>query len=81
MASRDASMQVDFEGTYTKIVEPKLVAYYLSDERKVEVHFSKEETYTQVIIHFEANTKSDTQAQEYLWKAILDSFARYAETL
>jgi general stress protein 26 len=81
MASRDMSMQVDFEWTYTKIDESEFIAYYLNDERQVEVYFSKEDTFVEIIIHFEANTKSDTKAQEYLWKAILDSFARYAESL
>lgn len=81
MASRDMSMQVDFEWTYTDIKECECIAYYLNDERKVEIHFNIEDSFIEITIHFEANTKSDMKAQEHLWKAILDSFARHAESL
>ena len=81
MELRDGDVHVDFEWTYTEIVERELIAYSLNDERQVQVRFNNEESFAQVIIDFEADSKNDPKAQEQLWKAILDSFARYAESL
>src|SRR6266436_1342177 len=43
MEAKDGSMGFDFAGTYTKIVEPKLIEYSFGD-RKAEVEFTPGQT-------------------------------------
>ena len=81
MASKDGSMRFNVEWTYTQIVENDLVAYHLSDERKVEVHFDDKGTSTEITISFEPESENNRKLQEQWWKAILDNFAQYAESL
>ena len=78
MEARDGSMGFDFEGVYTRVDPPALLAYTLADGRKVEVRFGAEGPHTRVTVLFEAENQNSRQLQEQGWQAILDQFARYA---
>jgi len=78
MEAKDGSMGFDFGGTYTKIVEHKLIECSFGDRSmQVEFHAGKDG----VTIHetFDAETTNSEEQQRQGWQAILDSFAKYVE--
>ena len=79
MAARDGSVSFDFLGTYTAVIEEKLIAYTLADGRKVEVYFAEEGAGTRVTETFDAETENTVELQRGGWQAILDNFKNYAE--
>jgi uncharacterized protein YndB with AHSA1/START domain len=78
MEAKDGSMGFDFAGTYTKIIEHKLIEYAFGD-RKAEVHFEPGPSGVVVRVVFDAETTHSVEQQQGGWQAILDSFARYVE--
>ncbi|WP_316172460.1 MULTISPECIES: SRPBCC family protein [unclassified Bradyrhizobium] len=78
MEAKDGSMGFDFAGTYTKIVEHKLIEYAFGD-RKAEVHFEPGPNGVVVRVAFDAETTHSVEQQQGGWQAILDSFARHVE--
>ncbi|MGJ5034987.1 SRPBCC family protein [Bradyrhizobium sp. HKCCYLRH3059] len=78
MEAKDGSMGFDFAGTYTKIVEHKLIEYAFGD-RKAEVHFEPGPNGVVVRVAFDAETTHSVELQQGGWQAILDSFARHVE--
>jgi uncharacterized protein YndB with AHSA1/START domain len=80
MSAKDGSFSFDFEGIYTEVVDHKLIAYQLADNRKVRVEFSVSGTMTKVIETFEAENTNTTQTQKGGWQAILNNFKNCVES-
>ena len=78
MEAKDGSMGFDFAGTYTKIVEHKLIAYAFGD-RKAEVHFEPGSNGVVVRVVFDPETMHPVEQQQQGWQAILDNFKRHVE--
>ena len=78
MEAKDGSMGFDFAGTYTRIVEHKLIEYAFGD-RKAEVHFEPGPKGVVVRVIFDAETTHSVEQQQGGWQAILDSFARHVQ--
>ena len=79
MEAKDGSEGFDFEGTYTRIVPEKLLAYRMSDGRSVEVRFEPAPGGVRVVETFDAESENPEELQRAGWQAILDRFARHVE--
>lgn len=79
MEAKDGSFGFDFSGTYSKIVANSLVASVLDDGRRIEVHFRKTDTGTEIIEYFEAEDTNPIELQKLGWQAILNNFKAYVE--
>jgi uncharacterized protein YndB with AHSA1/START domain len=79
MEAKDGSVGFDFEGTYTRIVPPKMIEYRLGDGRTVKVEFTADADGVRVRETFEAETENAPEMQRQGWQAILDSFVRHVE--
>lgn len=78
MEAKDGSMGFDFAGTYTKIVEHKLIAYTFGD-RTAEVEFTQGPKDVLVRVSFDPEQENPVDMQREGWQSILDSFKRYVE--
>jgi uncharacterized protein YndB with AHSA1/START domain len=78
MEAKDGSMGFDFAGTYTKIVEHKLIAYQFG-ERTAEIEFVPEGKAVRVRVSFDPEQENPADMQREGWQSILDSFKRYVE--
>ena len=81
MAAKDGSMQFDFGGTYTEIVNHSLIAYTIDDGRKVKITFESQENGVVIIEKFDPETENSEALQQQGWQAILDNFKKYVETI
>ena len=79
MEAKDGSVGFDFEGTYTRVVPGRSLAYRMSDGREVEVEFVEGPGGVTVRETFDAETENAPELQRQGWQAILDSFGRYVE--
>ncbi len=79
MEAKDGSMGFDFAGTYTNIVEHKLIEYSFGD-RVAQVEFTDSPKGVKVRVNFEVEPTESVDEQREGWQAILDNFARYVET-
>jgi uncharacterized protein YndB with AHSA1/START domain len=79
MEAKDGSAGFDFEGTYTRIVAPKIIEYSLGDGRDVKIEFTEGADGVRVRETFEAESQTDREHQRRGWQAILDNFARHVE--
>ena len=79
MEANDGSFGFDFDGTFTKIVEPELIEFKLGDGRAVRVDFAATSTGSLVRETFDAEDEHSAEQQRQGWQAILDNFARHAE--
>lgn len=78
MEARDGSFGFDFAGTYTKIVDRKLIEYAFGD-RTARVEFSEGKDGTTVKVGFDAETENSPEQQREGWQSILDSFKKHVE--
>lgn len=78
MEAKDGSMGFDFAGTYTQIIENKLIAYTFGD-RAAQVAFSSDSNGVTVSITFDSESTHSIEQQREGWQAILNNFARYVE--
>lgn len=78
MEAKDGSMGFDFEGTYTRIVPNKLIAYTFGD-RTAEVTFTPGDNGIKVSVAFDTESTYSIEQQRDGWQAILDNFARHVE--
>jgi uncharacterized protein YndB with AHSA1/START domain len=78
MEAKDGSMGFDFAGTYTNIVEHKLIAYSFGD-RTALVEFAHGADGVKVRVTFESESTYPIEQQQQGWQAILDNFARHVE--
>lgn len=76
MEAKDGSMGFDFAGTYTKIVEHRLIEYAFGD-RTARVEFTPAGDGVQVRVSFEAEGEHSIEQQRMGWQAILDNFSRH----
>ena len=79
MEAKDGSVGFDFEGTYTRVVPGRSLAYRMSDGREVEVEFVEGPGGVTVRETFDAETENAPELQRQGWQAILDSFGRHVE--
>ena len=79
MEAKDGSSGFDFEGTYTRVVPERLIAFAMSDGREVEIEFSEVPGGVQVRETFDAETENSPELQRAGWQSILDSFRRHVE--
>jgi uncharacterized protein YndB with AHSA1/START domain len=79
MEAKDGSEGFDFEGTYTRIVPYKTIAYRMSDGREVTVEFAERPGGVRVKETFDAETENPAELQRQGWQAILDHFGRHVE--
>jgi len=80
MAAKDGSMSFDFEGVYSNVEENKLIAYSMSDGRKVSITFEADGNQTHVTETFDPEDNNPIEMQRGGWQAILDNFKKYTET-
>ena len=78
MEAKDGSMGFDFAGTYTKIVENKLIEYSFGD-RMAQVEFGDSPSGVRLRVTFDAETTHSIEQQRHGWQAILNNFKRHVE--
>ncbi|HEU0058280.1 MAG TPA: SRPBCC family protein [Hyphomicrobiaceae bacterium] len=78
MEAKDGSMGFDFAGTYTKLVEHKLIEYAFGD-RTAQVEFAPVSNGVKVQVTFDSESTHSIEQQRAGWQAILDNFARHVE--
>jgi uncharacterized protein YndB with AHSA1/START domain len=78
MEAKDGSMGFDFAGTYTKIVEHKLIEYSFGD-RMAQVEFTPDAKSVVVRVTFDSEPTHSIEQQQGGWQAILNNFARHVE--
>ena len=81
MEAKDGSFGFDFTGTYTNIIEYKLIEYTLEDGRTVSIEFVPLDTGVKIVEIFDPEQQNTLALQEQGWQAILDSFVRYVASL
>lgn len=81
MEAKDGSMGFDLEGEYTLVDPMNALEFALSDGRKVEVKFTETDGAVLVQENFEPESENSEELQRAGWQAILDNFAKHAETL
>ncbi|MBK7212093.1 MAG: SRPBCC domain-containing protein [Bacteroidales bacterium] len=79
MEAADGSMGFDFEGEYDLLEPMKTIGYFLSDGRKVRIHFSRERDLTVVTESFDAEGENPLEMQRFGWQCILDNFRKHVE--
>jgi uncharacterized protein YndB with AHSA1/START domain len=80
MEAKDGSMGFDFAGTYTRIVEHKLIQCAFGD-RTMLIEFVPGKDSVVVRETFDAETENPVEMQKLGWQAILDNFVRHVEGL
>jgi uncharacterized protein YndB with AHSA1/START domain len=80
MEAKDGSMGFDFEGTYSNIIENKLIEYILGDDRHVSIEFKEVEDGIKVTETFEVEGEHDAELQRQGWQSILNNFAKHVES-
>ena len=81
MEAKDGSSGFDFDGTYKQVIANELIVYSISDGRKVEVTFTKDDNArTKMAKTFEAESTNLIEMQRDGWQAILNNFKIYVET-
>ena len=78
MEAKDGSMGFDFAGTYTKLVEYKLIEYSFGD-RTAQVEFAPGPNGVKVRVTFDSEQTHSIEQQRDGWQAILNNFARHVE--
>ena len=78
MEAKDGSVGFDFAGTYTKIVEHKLIEYSFGD-RAAQVEFAAGPNDIRVRVTFDSEPTHSIEQQREGWQAILNNFARHVE--
>jgi len=78
MEAKDGSMGFDFAGTYTKIVEYKLIEYAFGD-RSAQVEFADSQNGVRVRLSFDSEPTHSVEQQRDGWLAILNNFTRHVE--
>ena len=79
MEAKDGSMGFDFDGTYTNIVQHKLIEYSFGD-RVAQVEFTDSPQGVGVRVTFDSESTHSIDEQREGWQAILDNFTRHVET-
>ncbi len=80
MEAKDGSFGFDFEGTYTNIVEHKLLEYSFGD-RSAQVLFEQVGENSKVTVEFDTEDENAVEMQREGWQAILNNYAKYVLAL
>jgi len=80
LAAKDKSFELDFEGTYTEIIQDKSIKYTMTDGRKVDVAFDSDREETTVTVVFDPERENSEEMQRAGWQAFLDNFTKYVES-
>lgn len=78
MEAKDGSMGFDFAGTYTRIVQNRLIESSFGD-RTLVVEFSAGPEGVTVTETFDAESTHSLEEQRQGWQSILNNFARHVE--
>jgi uncharacterized protein YndB with AHSA1/START domain len=78
MEAKDGSMGFDFAGTYTTLLEHRLIEASFGD-RVLRVEFEAGPDGVTVRETFDAESSHSIEQQRDGWQAILDNFARHVE--
>jgi len=79
MEAKDGSAGFDFEGTYTNIVEHKLIEYAFGD-RVASVSFEVQPEGVRVAVEFETEDENSQEQQRQGWQAILNNYAAFVQS-
>ena len=81
MEAKDGSSGFDFDGTYEQVKTNELIVYSISDGRKVEAIFTKNDNARTILATtFEPESTYSIEMQRDGWQAILNNFKKYVET-
>lgn len=80
MGAKDGSVSFDFEGTYTNVIENKLIEYDMSDGRHVKIEFEDTPEGVKITQTFDPESENTEEVQREGWQAILNNFKEYVET-
>ncbi len=78
MEAKDGSAGFDFAGTYTKIIEHKLIEYSFGD-RIAQVVFTDSPDGVTVSVTFDSESTYSIEQQREGWQSILNNFKRHVE--
>jgi uncharacterized protein YndB with AHSA1/START domain len=76
MEAKDGSFGFDFEGTYTNIIEHKLLEYSFGD-RTARVVFEQGGEDSRVTVEFDTEDENSVDMQREGWQAILNNYAKF----
>ncbi len=79
MAAKDGSVEFDFCGTFTKIIDKTFIEIFLEDGRELNIQFESEGNTTKIIETFEPEEINSIELQKQGWQAILNNFKLYVE--
>jgi len=79
MAAKDGSVDFDFCGTFTKIINHSFIEIFLEDGRELNIQFESEGDATSIIETFEPEEVNSLELQKQGWQSILNQFKFYAE--
>jgi uncharacterized protein YndB with AHSA1/START domain len=79
MAAKDGSVDFDFCGTFTKILDRSFIEIFLEDGRELNIQFESEGEHTKIIETFEPEEVNSIELQRQGWQSILNQFKFYAE--
>lgn len=79
MAAKDRSVSFDITGTYTAIMENKLIEYDMDGGRHVKEEFALLDQDVKVRVTFDPENINSLERQRDGWQAILDNFKKYIE--
>ncbi len=80
MAAKDGSVEFDFCGTFTKIIDKTFIEIFLEDGRELNIQFESDGSSTKIIETFEPEEVNSMELQKQGWQAILDNFKSYTES-
>jgi len=79
MEAKDGSFGFDFAGTYTRIIDQKLIEFSFGD-RTSQVEFLPGPSGVTVRVTFDSEEMHSVEQQQQGWQAILNRFARHVES-
>jgi uncharacterized protein YndB with AHSA1/START domain len=79
MAAKDGSVDFDFCGTFTKILDKLFIEIFLEDGRELNIQFESEGKHTKIIETFEPEEVNSIELQRQGWQSILNQFKQYVE--
>lgn len=79
MAAKDGSASFDFTGTYTLVIDQKVIEYELDDGRQVRTLFKETPDGVLITQTFDPENENPIDMQRTGWQSILDNFKQHTE--
>ena len=79
MGAKDQSVSFDFVGTYTEVIENKIIEYDIDDGRHVRTVFEEKPEGVKIVQTFDPEHENTAEMQRSGWTSILDNFKKYVE--